>query len=371
LTTVLIVRRSGNGSQDVSLHSALVPDPSSDFAVSSTPSAYRVVYRVDSYDQTGHVSTDTEVFDVRRPFDAAIEGKAGAPPGTSQQWKSVSNLGLYSDSSSGGNAQTYHVLPQTALADLRLDATLGDLVKEGIFTPRERRRVLGRECQVYRTGAPLETFSTAKATATDYADACIDRSGLLLEEVSVVGGKLGGRMLATSADDAATPTDATFAIPGPPAALADGGVELTTLDLDKAPTPGYWTLGVPPGYQHKARYHLRQQKTPASSSTQAPATTQAPKPTIVESYVDVYVNGTKVITVQQGKKDAEQAPDASDPTAQKAMVGHLGSVDTRTGLTGNTLIAHPDAKVDWFVHVAGSVPEAQLEQFAATIHPPS
>ncbi len=368
LTGVLIVRGGGSGPEDVRLRSELVDDAPGDLAVTTVPSAYRVVYRVDSYDETGHVSTDTEEFQVRRPFDAAIEGKAGAPPGTSQQWKSISNLGLYSDTSSGSDPEVSHVLPQTALADLRLDAVLGDLVQDGSFTPREQRKVLGRTCQVYRTGAPLETFSVAKATATDYADACIDESGLLLEEVTAVSGKLGGRMVATSVDDQATPANTTFAITGTPAALADGGAELASLDLAQAPVPGYWVLDPPTGYQHTGRYRLRQQSAPPANGSDVPATTEAPAPTILESYVDVYAKGTTVLVVQQGAKAAEQAPDASDPTKQTATLGTLGTVETHIGLTGTTLIAHPANKADWFVHVTASTPLAQLEQLATPLH---
>jgi hypothetical protein len=370
LTTALVLRGgSGNGSEDVSLKSELVEDPTPNFAITSVPSAYSVVYRVDSYDSSGHVSTDTEQFQFRRPFDAAVEGKAGAPPGTTEQWKSISNLGLYSDTSSGNDPQVYRVLPQTALADLRLDSTLGDLVKEGIFTPREQRRVLGRQCQVYRTGAPLETFSVAKATATDYADACIDASGHLLEEVSVVSGKLGGRMVATSVTDKPTATDSAFKITGPPSSLADGGAELTSIDLDKAPAAHYWTMPTPAGYQHTGRYRLRQEQSPPSSdSTETPATTAAPTPPkILETYVDVYVKGNDVLVVQQGAKEAEQVPDASDPTKQTAPLGPLGTVELRTGLTGTQIAAHPSTPANSFVHVAGSAPLAQLKQVAATL----
>jgi len=370
LTTALIVRGgSGNsGVDDVSLKSEVVKDPTPNFTVTSVPSAYSIEYRVDSYDSSGKVSTDTEQFQFQRPFDAAVEGKAGAPPGTTQQWKSVSNLGLYSDTSSGSDPQVYRVLPQTALADLRLDSTLGDLVKEGIFTPREQRRVLGRECQVYRTGAPLETFSLAKATATDYADACIDASGHLLEEVSVVSGKLGGRMLATSVNDHPTATASTFKITGPPSSLADGGAELTSIDLDKAPVVHYWSMPTPAGYQHTGRYRLRQEQSQSSNSTETPATTAAPAPAkILETYVDVYTKGNDVLVVQQGAKDAEQAADASDPTKQTAPLGSLGTVELRTGLTGTQLVAHPTTPAGSFLHVSGSAPLAQLKQAAATL----
>ena len=62
-------------------------------------------------------------------------------------------------------------------------------------------------------------------TATDYTDACIDSAGLMLEEVSVQGGALSERIIATAVDNPATVTDATFAITGTPTALADGGTE--------------------------------------------------------------------------------------------------------------------------------------------------
>jgi len=378
LAAVLVVQGhgSGSGSQDLSLHSELVQaaaDATSSTAATpagiTPPAAYHVTYRVDSYDSGKPVSTDTEDFQVSRPYDAAVQGKAGAPPGTSQQWRSVSNLGLYWDTSNGGDPEVYHVLPQTALGDLRLDATLDDLVTQKLFVPRERRQVLGRECQVYRTGAPLETFSVAKATATDYADACIDRSGLLLEEVAVVGGKLDSRMLATSVDAAARPSAATFAIKGTPTALADGGVELTTLDAGRAPAAGYWDLAAPAGYRHVGRYRIRVQDNPPADSTGTTTTTTAPaEPKILVSYADVYTKGIDTIVVQQGPTASEQAPETTAPVGPPATLGALGKVEVRTGLTGSTLYGHAGTDRSWFVHVAGSSPASELEALTRPIH---
>ena len=202
-TVALVLSTRGSSTPAaVTLSSPIVEDASGTFAITNPPAAYSVVYRLESTSDTGGTTTTTETFEVRRPFDARITGLAGAPPGTDQQWQAISNLGLYSDFTAGNDPQVSQVAPHSTLADFRLDATLGELVANGTFVAKERRTVLGRECQVYRTGKPLESFSVGAPTETDYTDACIDASGLLLEEVSVSGGALKQRVIATSVNDA-------------------------------------------------------------------------------------------------------------------------------------------------------------------------
>ena len=270
---------------------------------------------------------------MRRPFDGLVVSKDGEPPGGTEQWHALSNFGIYSDTTagtgtsgdqSGETTQVQKAIPQSALGDFRLDATLDDLVTAGTFVRAEARQVLGRNCQVYRTGQPLESFGTAAATDSDYTDACIDEAGLMLEEVSVQGGKLAERIIATQVTTQPTITDSTFAITGTPMPLASGGTELNQIDATAVPVPGYFVLDAPPtGYQLQGRYVLRHAANTTADETGATTTTVAGQaPTIVDSYVDVYVAGRARSSSHRGRRRA--SPTRRPRAASPATSGRSG-----------------------------------------------
>jgi hypothetical protein len=231
---------------------------------------------------------------------------------------------------------------------------------------RERRQVLGRDCQVYRTGQALETFSVAAPAADSYSDICIDSSGLVLEEMSVLANKLSERRIATKIDVATKPADSVFAITKAPATLAQGGQELNPISAISAPTPGYWLLDAPPaGYALQGRYLIRVPKAPDTTASTTTTTVAGQLPPVKESYVDIYVNGTKAIIIEQGPTASE--PNTAASTGASVDVGGLGTAKVAAGTVGNVLAATPKATVAWFVHVTGTVPLAELEKVAKTL----
>ena len=375
--TVALVSATTGGSDTpaaVTLNSPIVSDPTGTFAITDPPTSYSVTYKIDALDQeTGATTTSTESFEVQRPFNARITGLAGAPPGTDQQWQAITNLGLYSDATGTDAPQVSQVAPHSALADFRLDATLNDLVSNGTFEAKERRTVLGRECQVYRTGKALESFDVAAATDTDYADTCIDDKGLLLEEVTVANGALVQRVTATQVNDAVGATDADFAITGTPQTLAQGGSVLTPIDATKAPSIGYWVLDTPPaGYTLKARYKYsvpapEAAATDPTASTTTTTTTPGTLPKTNDSFIDVYTNGINTILIQQGVVASQPQSDATD-VQTTATVGNLGSSKIAVGLTGSTVVAQPTGTPGWFVQATGTVPLAALQAAVGPMH---
>ncbi len=377
-STFLVIRSRSGGSSEVTLTSPEVSVGDSVVTIDAPPSTYTLTYKIDTYGAEGQ-TTNTEDFVIRRPFDGAVTSKVGAPPGTEEQWHALSNFGLYSDTTAGTTdksgtqsaptTQVQKALPQSALGDFRLDATLDDLVTSGTFVRAETREVLGRTCQVYRTGQPLESFATKAPTDTDYTDACIDNAGLMLEEVSVQSGSLAERIIATAVDvQPTTITDASFAITGDPTPLASGGTELNPIDATTVPVPGYFVLDAPPdGYTFQGRYQLRHAANPASSTDATTTTTVAGQaPTIVDSYVDVYVAGDKTIVITQGPTTGE--PDSQTTGGIAGQIGALGSTEAVAGLTGSTLVAHPASPAGWYVHVSGTVPLATVQQVAEALH---
>jgi hypothetical protein len=338
-------------------------------AVTTVPDSYRLVYRVETYDDTGKAAVSTEEVNIRRPFDGHVASKAGEPPGGTSQWDLVNVLGLISDTASGSAADVNRVPPGAPAGDIRLDAALPHLLDQRLFVSRERRRLLGRECQVYRTGQPLESAQVTAATNNDYADACIDASGLMLEEMSVTAGKLALRTRAVDLQESPSFPEATFSVQGSPTPLAQGGADLVEVDATKPPVgTGFWELPPPAGYQRVGRYLLRlpSHSTGASTSTSAggTSTTTPPGPPL-ESYVDVFSAGSNFVVVQQGLTTSE--PQSVPSQGTSVDLGKIGKAQFSPGVTGNTMVVHP--ATGWFVELQGTLSADALTQLAATLHP--
>ena len=353
----------------LALTSELVEGATEALTVSAPPSTYRVVYRVDTI---GDGATTTEEFTVERPFDSRIAAYQGEPPGGELLWEATSNLGLYSTATSEDEAaaQVAQLAPATALGDFRLDATLADLAASGTFVAREQRQLLGRTCQVYRTGSALETLQISAPTEQTYSDVCIDEAGLLLEEMNVTDGSLVSRMIAISVDDQAEVATGSLAVEGDPLPVDQGGSQLVPVDAATAPVAGYWGWATPPaGYEHVGRYLLRDPEDSTSDADQDESgvtTTTAAPPVIHESYVDVYASGIDAIIVRQG-------PTASQPNlpqgAASNTAGALGAVQTASGLTGSAVFAAPTAPSGWFVVVQATSSRDETVALAATLAP--
>jgi hypothetical protein len=365
---VVVNHGSGKSTPTYTLTSPIVEAPATDLSISNAPATYHLTYKVDTTGAEG-VSTSTEDVTVQRPFNGIVVAKAGAPPGSTEQWRAVSNFALYSDTTAGGSPTVQHAVPQPALGDFRLDATLQDLVTAGTFAPREVRQVLGRQCQVYRTGEPLESFGTQAPTATDYTDACIDNAGLMLEEVSVQSGALAERIIATAVDTPATINNDTFTVTGTPETVAQGGTDITQIDASTPPLAGYWVLDAPPpGYTLMGRYHLvtQAQDTSASDPEATTTTTEAGQaPPTSDSWADVYVSGNNMIVITQG---TGSEPDTQTSGGVTGDVGALGSTTAVANLTGSELVAHPTETGTYYIHVTGTVPLATIQQVASSLH---
>lgn len=362
-----------------------VDGASGPLTIDQTPTEYTLTYELVNADGADNVAdtappadsrtytTATETFQVRRPFASHIDNLDGAPPGGDLQQTIVSDLGLYATADAGAEAQQQveAIMPGAAIGDWRLDAVLGDLVDDGVFVLGERRELLGRECQVYRTGAPLENYQLTKPTETTYTDLCIDAAGLLLEQVAVEDGALLEHLTATAVDTAPTlPADA-FAITGSPPGLDDGAMVLTP--IDGVPTDSsYWSFSqAPPGYSLQGRYTWQQHATDAASQGigDDDGASTGDATTVVTSYVDVYTNGADVLVVLQGPTSVE--PDSNaDPTVD-GTAPSLGEVTLQSKLTGTQLLAHPAQTPDWFVQVTATTSRNALMEATALLQPPT
>ncbi|HEV8298651.1 MAG TPA: hypothetical protein VGQ20_15195 [Acidimicrobiales bacterium] len=358
--------RDDDGSPNFSLRSDIVSKDADRIAITGDPKSYRVTYKVESY--SGEDATvSTEELTIRRPFDGLVVFRNGEPPGSDVDQQYAGTLTSYMFSTGTNAPETSVTKPAPSVGDMRLDATLDDLIATGELQPRETRRVVDRDCTVYRTGEIVQTLTVKDPTDTDYADVCVDDTGLLLEELAVSGGDLVLRVTATDVQlEPEGVTDATFVLPGV-ATSTDDGTQLVEIPVATTPAAGYWQFSTPPeGYTLKGRYLYRQPaSTPESStSTTTPdttTTTAAPAP--IETYYDVYVNGTRSVIVHQGPTTGEPTVDSAH--TKQVDGGALGEAILVSGLLGTTVTAHPAD--GWFVQVNAVLPGSTSEAIVRTL----
>ncbi|HEV2760178.1 MAG TPA: hypothetical protein VGV86_11475 [Acidimicrobiales bacterium] len=337
-----LAMRDGGGDDGPSrsLRAARVSGATGRLPIAASPAAYHAVYRAEVYKES-EVTVSTEEVWVQRPFDGRVTIREGEPPGTAGQFEGRSRFGVYANYTESAAPQVAGDAPTVALGDIRVAASLDDLVDEGLFVPGNRRRALGRECQTYRTGSPLQSLKITAPTDTDYVDVCLDDAGLILEEVVIVEDELTQRLTAVSFEVEPSIDPAAFTIDGQPVAADQGGAEVTEVDRSVAPSAGYWSLDAPPpGFTHRGRYLVAGQRS---------------------SHVDVYVRGVDLVTIRQGAPVAE--PDLSEFGAGREVeLGVLGAGRVLLRSIGPTLIAHPGGEA--FVHVGGTLAPAELQAIA-------
>jgi hypothetical protein len=346
ITGVTVLLRRGGGDDEPSAELRAEKVGGGPLAISApAPASYRTVYRAENYEEST-VTVSTEEVAVQRPFNGRVAILEGEPPGGTARFEGRSAFAQYANYTNAGAVQVAGDAPTVALGDLRLAPSLDELVKQGLFVPGDRRRArLGaetRECQTYRTGSPLQGLKITAPTPTDYVDVCLDASGLMLEEVVVVGGAPTQRLIATALELDAQHDPALFSIEGERVGPDQGGAEVTEVDRTMAPAPGYWALdAVPAGFTHRGRYQVKGEAT---------------------AWVDVYVRGVDLLTVRQGPPAAE--PDLSDAgPGSDVDLGPLGAGKMLLRTIGPTAMAHPGGEA--FVHVGGTVSPAEVSAVAA------
>ncbi len=356
LAAVIVLRvnpLSGRADRDKRDGSALVDNTKELLPIKNPPATYRIMYRVENF-AGGKRVVSTEELWVRRPFESRQETRAGPPKGRVTQSQAISRFGLFGTSGANSDPIVVRVAPSVASSDFRFDGVLGALVEERRLVPRERRRVLGRECEIYRTGEPVGTNRFPRASDSDWADHCIDHHGLLLEEVWSSGGRVLRRRLAVDVDE-------NLALPAklfktnPLALPVDlGGNALSKLNESRSTTR--WRLAsVPRDFDYRGSYTFRT-GTPVQPGRSVGATR--------ESIVDVYANSKQLLVVEQGE--------ASDPGAfargrrtRRVRVGRLGDAIEVLEVSGTTIWARPPGT--GFVRVFGTLAPLQIRRIAAML----
>lgn len=337
---------------DLALQGAKVANDAREQTIANLPMSYRVTYRVDTAGDDNPIIEDVLI---RRPYDMryrlANEGLLDKP-----LYDLVITGGNRTERNDGAPEVAERATPALLSYGTRFDATLRDLIDNGFYERRERRRHLGTECTVYRTGTFLEAGEVIKATDTQYSDLCISDDGLVLEEVGVDSGKVSIRVTATEVVREPALTDADFPVTTDEATLTSGGVQVFDLSTASVPTTPYWQwTSSPDGWTLAGRKRVEVTKLDADST--GPAATKV-------SWADIYTRGADVLVIRQGVAGAE--PASVDTTnAIDATVGDLGAAKLVVGAIGNKVVVADNA--GRFVQLFATTPAAELTTLAGSL----
>jgi hypothetical protein len=340
--------------------SATMPD------AAPAPLTYHVVYEVT--DGAGDQAVVNREEDwVRRPFDGRTELRRGTSPGGQLLQTSVYGLGRALVRNAGAaEPQLLEVPPGAPAADVRPDAVLGEALAAKVFVPRERRRILGVVCEVYRAprpavAGPLQPPEGAKDD-DERSDLCIDHRGLLLEETTYRRTRLVHRKLAVALDVDVPLGDDRFPIEGTPLSLKDGGGSVRQLDPTSRP-PGrdfYELPAAPEGFTFTGRY--------AVVPPQPDAFNDPTKSDLrIAAVADVYTRGADFLVIEQGGTLGGSPAFAADPTAAGVDLGALGRGEAILGLAGSQVrvLLQPAG----YVRVIGTDDTSHLADIARQLRP--
>jgi hypothetical protein len=262
--------------------------------ITTVPDSYRIVFRVD--DRAGkQIVTTTERAWFRRPFQSRIETYSGRPPGEVRRSVRQSAFGVLASVSPNAAPLNIVAPPSLASGDLRVDRVLRSAVADGTILVRERREVFGRQCQIYRAGGPVFAGDIERYVGGrgNFADFCVDRNGLVIEEAWTFNGKLIRRRAAIEVRINPPIDRKVFEIePAPSDEISRGAIH--RLDDDQE-IPGLYVLPEPPdGFRLLGRYGIVIPS--AALPDPGGGTVPGAGPS---STSDVYVRGPDLVVVDQ------------------------------------------------------------------------
>lgn len=331
--------------------------------VTRVPVTYRAVYRVENRAGSQPVTTTERVW-VHRPFQSRTETYTGPPPGTDRLTVRQSAFGILASSSRGSEPLNIAAPPSIASGDVRVDAVLRAALEEGLIFRRERREVYGRQCQVYRAGGPVFAGDIKRLVpgSADFADFCVDRNGLVVEEAWTLKDRLVQRRVAVEIQTGGSMPPGTFEIDVPPsAANFRGSVEPIDPSVPSESRTKLWTLDrAPEGFEHRGRYAVGfpPGAVPRLSSEEVVA---APNST-----TDVFVRGPDLVVIDQDPSLASAIQAESRPEQGVKVEGLNDAkliVDARMSeIRGET----DDGSI---VRIFGTLPPSELIDLARRLRP--
>lgn len=370
------------------------------FEISDEPDGYRIVYRV----QEIGLPVRSEVVEVARPFDARTTGYSeddgeGSPVSLQEATLGRIAVGFDVDHnheddedqdqdhdhaddedddhshlneqetgrSRAPTPQQRTVLavgPLVAGPDFRLAPVLDEALARDLIEPREQREVLGRRCQVYRFPSSISGGVLGSPSEPgEYADACFDETGLLLEEWWVVDDDALRHRLALEVDEGAPAgltsdlahlTSLATSIP-----VDQGGGSARRMAPDSAPPGPFFVPQQPPaGFEHIGRYSVVPPQAEAFTDPEQ-------RDYIMTSTADVWRRGIDVLVLDQGGTLGGVKPFEPAEQGTPVDLGPFGRGEALIGLGGNEVRVVRDP--GRFVRIYGTLPTSELAAFAATL----
>jgi hypothetical protein len=328
--------------------------------ITSVPQSYRIVYRID--DRAGsQIVTTTERAWFRRPFQSRIETYSGPPPGDSRRSVRQSGFGVLASVNPNSAPLNIVAPPSLASGDLRVDTVLRDAVADRTIIVRERREVFGRLCQVYRAGGPVFAGDLERYVprSGNFADICVDRSGIVIEEAWTFKGRLIRRRAAVEVRINPPIDRKLFEIEAPPSEEISRGA-IQRLDENRK-VPGLYVLpDTPKGFRFLGRYGIVIPS--AALPNPGGGVTPGPGPS---STSDVYVRGPDVLVVDQDpslvrivQQESRDARAIKLPNLRDAKLIVDARMSEIRGQVGDSV-----------VRIFGTIPPSELMKLARQLKP--
>jgi hypothetical protein len=326
-------------------------------SIERTPVSYRMTYSIELY-RPDSVTVTREEIEVRRPFDARIVSFVGDKR-TDVRASRLGALVL----TTGGGVRTLVSPPAPAASDIRVDAVIDEAVQMGTIEPREQRRVVDRDCQVYRAGGTILSGELVAIGTNDgeHADFCVDEAGLVLEEVWVQDGHAVRRRVATKVEEDVRFDDGRFSLADEEALTAEeGNGFIRSVDPASAFEGVVYRLpDAPEGFQFVGRYVVQPPK--LSPLTRDPLAEEQPTGEQV-SMVDVWTRGAQMLALYQTIA-ADVAAVPSRPRTYREVDVPVGAALAVLDLRINEVrIELPE---DRFIRLMGTLPTQTLVEIAS------
>jgi hypothetical protein len=331
--------------------STLVTEEGGPMDFAEPPASYRIVYRDQTADAGGWTHTTEEVL-VRRPFDSVVRTHGGPPGSDEPTGGQRTAFGVLTTVGGDGREVVIGAQPSLAASDLRPDLAIEDAVDRGEVEYGERRRVLDRECQVYRSGGPM--------AAGDLEP--FDAAGFLLEELWWIDDQPVRRRVAVELELDLEVSDDEFPIGAEPTMTVEqGSGAVREVERDSRPEGAFLELTRPvPGLAHAGRYAVVWAQlggAPASPAEGADRTA---------AVLDVWRRGPDVVLVERGGTRFFSQPLDEHPRGETVdLGGPLGSGQLILGLRGNEVRVLREGGA--FVRILGTVPGDVLVEVARSL----
>ena len=329
--------------------------------IERTPSSYRIVYRLEEAGGP-ELRLSTDKVWVRRPFESRLETYGESPPGREPLSTQIGAFARRRNESRSSDAVVIGVPPSSAPSDVRLLPVLADAEAIGLLERREVRRVVDRNCQVYRSGQLLSASRLTAPEPEEHTDSCIDAAGLVLEELLVLNGEVVSRRVATEVEEDPELDDDLFVTGARTLEVAEGGGLIRR--MTEALPPGeflqYDPASIPEGFERLGRYNV----IPSQPENFTDPAREGARET---SFADVFVRGADFVVIDQGGTLQGVDPFTEDAASPRIDLGAYGSGEVR--LSGLGLEVRVKRSGGRFLRVRGTLPATELARIGAAVTP--